>query len=137
MSALRKLAVCYLVSVCAFSLAAGLRAWPDAADKAAGLFEDKVWRPAAEALARADRAFLDAPDSSNARVVLALSAPGPADGRTLAHVALPKIERPALVAAEPPGRTLIVATTDQQVVTDVRLDGAWTVPSTVLLARLG
>ncbi len=43
----------------------------------------------------------------------------------------------ALVAAEPPGRTLIVVTSDQQLVTDVRLAGAWTVPSAVLLARLG
>ncbi len=102
MSALRKLAVCYLVSVSAFGLAAGLRAWPDAADRAARLFDEKVWRPAAAMVARADRAFLDAPDS-NARVVLALEAPpappGPADARTFAHVDLPEIKRPALAPA--------------------------------------
>jgi hypothetical protein len=101
MSALRKFAVCYLVSVSAFGLAAGLRAWPNAADQAARLFEDRVARPAAEALARADRAFLDAPDS-NARVVMALKEPGPADGRTLAHAALPRIERPALIDDDEP-----------------------------------
>jgi lipoprotein-anchoring transpeptidase ErfK/SrfK len=105
MSALRKLAVCYLVSVSAFGLAAGLRAWPDAADHAARLFQDRLWRPAAAALAQADRAFLDAPES-NARVILALDAPGPADGRTLAQVALPKIARPALVDAPPPEVTV-------------------------------
>jgi lipoprotein-anchoring transpeptidase ErfK/SrfK len=105
MSALRKLAVCYLVSVSAFGLAAGLRAWPGAADEAVRLLDEKIARPAAEALASA---FPDAPDS-NARVVLALSAPrdplppaGPADGhttdeRTLAHADLPRIERPALI----------------------------------------
>ncbi len=97
MSGLRKLAVCYLVSVSAFGLAAGLRAWPDAADQASRLF-DQVWRPAAEALARADRALLDAPES-RARVVLALAPPPLADERTLAHVELPKIERPALTPA--------------------------------------
>jgi YacP-like NYN domain-containing protein len=42
-----------------------------------------------------------------------------------------------LVAAEPPGRPLVVVTSDQQVVTDVQRAGAWTVPSAVLLARLG
>jgi predicted RNA-binding protein with PIN domain len=41
-----------------------------------------------------------------------------------------------LVAAEPAGRPVLVATTDQQVVTDVQRAGAWTVPSAVLLARL-
>lgn len=119
MSALRKLAVCFLVSASAFGLAAGLRAWPRFEDQArqfaaqfsapgadllaqagqAGrLLQEKILRPAADALARADRAFLDAPDS-NARVILALKAQGPADGRTLAHVDLPKIERPGLVEA--------------------------------------
>ena len=42
-----------------------------------------------------------------------------------------------LVAAEPEGRPLVVVTSDQEVVTDVRRAGAWTVPSAVLLARLG
>lgn len=43
----------------------------------------------------------------------------------------------ALVAAEPTGRVLVVATSDQQVVADVRRAGAWTVPSSSLLALLG
>jgi predicted RNA-binding protein with PIN domain len=43
----------------------------------------------------------------------------------------------ALVAAEPAGRVLIVATSDQQVVADVRRAGTWTVPSGGLLALLG
>jgi predicted RNA-binding protein with PIN domain len=43
----------------------------------------------------------------------------------------------SLVDAEPPGRALVVVTSDQQVVADVRRAGAWTVPSAVLLARLG
>jgi predicted RNA-binding protein with PIN domain len=42
-----------------------------------------------------------------------------------------------LVAAEPAGRPVVVVTSDQQVVADTTLDGAWSVPSTVLLARLG
>jgi hypothetical protein len=42
-----------------------------------------------------------------------------------------------LVAAEPPGRPVVVVTSDRQVVTDTARDGAWTVPSAVLLARLG
>ncbi len=42
-----------------------------------------------------------------------------------------------LVAAEPPGRPLVVVTSDREVVTDVRRAGAWTVPSAALLARLG
>jgi predicted RNA-binding protein with PIN domain len=41
-----------------------------------------------------------------------------------------------LVAAEPAGRPLLVATSDQQVVSDVQRAGAWTVPSRVLLTRL-
>jgi hypothetical protein len=106
MSALRTLAVCFLVSVSAFGLAAGLRAWPDAADHGARLFE-KLRRPAVQALARAERALLDAPDSDPRAVValapppdaLPLPLPGPADGRTLAHVEMPKIERPALAPA--------------------------------------
>jgi len=102
MSGLRKIAVCYLVSVSAFGLAAGLRAWPDMADQAGRLFDRQIWRPAAEALARADRALLDAPES-RPRVVLALTPPPPAsppprpaDERTFAHVDLPRIARPAL-----------------------------------------
>ena len=41
-----------------------------------------------------------------------------------------------LVAAEPPGRPVVVVTTDQQIVVDVTRAGAHTVPSAVLLARL-
>lgn len=41
-----------------------------------------------------------------------------------------------LVDAEPSGRAVVVVTSDQQVVADVRRAGAWTVPSAVLLARM-
>ena len=42
-----------------------------------------------------------------------------------------------LVAAEPPGRPVVVVTSDREIVADVSRSGAWTVPSAVLLARLG
>jgi hypothetical protein len=42
-----------------------------------------------------------------------------------------------VVANEPPGRAIVVVTNDQQVVRDTARDGAWAVPSQVLLARLG
>ena len=42
-----------------------------------------------------------------------------------------------LVAAEPAGRPVVVVTSDRQVVSDTGRDGAWAVPSAVLLARLG
>jgi predicted RNA-binding protein with PIN domain len=42
-----------------------------------------------------------------------------------------------LVAAEPPGRAVIVVTSDQQIVSDVSRAGAWTAPSAVLLALVG
>jgi predicted RNA-binding protein with PIN domain len=42
-----------------------------------------------------------------------------------------------LVAAEPAGRPVVVVTSDRQVVNDTARAGAWTVPSSVLLARLG
>jgi predicted RNA-binding protein with PIN domain len=42
-----------------------------------------------------------------------------------------------LVAAEPRGRPVVVVTSDKQVVRDTARAGAWTVPSAVLLARLG
>jgi predicted RNA-binding protein with PIN domain len=41
-----------------------------------------------------------------------------------------------LVAAEPPGRPLLVVSSDRQVALDVGRAGAWTVESAVLLARL-
>ena len=41
-----------------------------------------------------------------------------------------------LVAAEPSGRALVVVTSDQAIVTDMRRAGAWTAPSAVLLAAL-
>ncbi|MFC8192759.1 NYN domain-containing protein, partial [Cellulomonas sp. NPDC057328] len=41
-----------------------------------------------------------------------------------------------LVAAEPPGRVLVVVTSDREVVRDVEAAGAWAVPSGVLVARL-
>jgi predicted RNA-binding protein with PIN domain len=42
-----------------------------------------------------------------------------------------------LVAAEPPGRPVVVVTSDRQVIVDTARNGAWSVPSAVLLARLG
>jgi predicted RNA-binding protein with PIN domain len=42
-----------------------------------------------------------------------------------------------LVAAEPPGRPIVVVTSDEQIVSDVLRAGAWAVPAAVLLARLG
>jgi hypothetical protein len=42
-----------------------------------------------------------------------------------------------LVAAEPSGRPVVVVSSDGEVVRDTGRDGAWTVPSAVLLARLG
>lgn len=41
-----------------------------------------------------------------------------------------------LVAAEPPGRPVVVVTSDRQVVRDTARDGVWSVPSAVLLQRL-
>jgi predicted RNA-binding protein with PIN domain len=42
-----------------------------------------------------------------------------------------------LVAAEPTGRPVAVVTNDQQVISDTGRRGAWSVPSQVLLSRLG
>jgi predicted RNA-binding protein with PIN domain len=42
-----------------------------------------------------------------------------------------------LVTAEPPGRPVVVVTNDRQVIRDTARDGAWSVPSQVLLGRLG
>jgi hypothetical protein len=42
-----------------------------------------------------------------------------------------------LVAAEPPGRPVVVVSSDGEVARDTARDGAWTVPSPVLLSRLG
>lgn len=41
-----------------------------------------------------------------------------------------------LVHAEPPGRVLVVVTSDQEVARDVEAAGAWVVPSRTLVARL-
>jgi len=41
-----------------------------------------------------------------------------------------------LVHAEPPGRVLVVVTSDQEVARDVEADGCWVVPSSTLVARL-
>ena len=41
-----------------------------------------------------------------------------------------------LVDAEPPGRVLVVVTSDREVVRDVETAGAWVVPSSTLVARL-
>ncbi|WP_066589072.1 NYN domain-containing protein [Cellulomonas timonensis] len=41
-----------------------------------------------------------------------------------------------IVRAEPPGRVVVVVTSDQEVASDVQAAGAWAVPSQTLLARL-
>jgi predicted RNA-binding protein with PIN domain len=41
-----------------------------------------------------------------------------------------------LVRAEPPGRVLVVVTSDRELVRDVEKAGAWVVPSATLVARL-
>lgn len=41
-----------------------------------------------------------------------------------------------IVRAEPPGRVIVVVTSDQEVASDVQAAGAWAVPSQTLLARL-
>lgn len=41
-----------------------------------------------------------------------------------------------LVHAEPPGRVLVVVTSDQEIVRDVEAAGAWVVPSRTLVARI-
>ncbi|KQR17748.1 NYN domain-containing protein [Cellulomonas sp. Leaf334] len=41
-----------------------------------------------------------------------------------------------LVQAEPPGRVLVVVTSDREVVRDVETAGAWVVPSSTLVSRL-
>ncbi|MCC2317618.1 NYN domain-containing protein [Cellulomonas chengniuliangii] len=41
-----------------------------------------------------------------------------------------------IVRAEPPGRVVVVVTSDQEIATDVQASGAWAVPSQTLLARL-
>ncbi|MBV9549271.1 MAG: L,D-transpeptidase family protein [Alphaproteobacteria bacterium] len=105
MFVLRKLALCYLVSVSAFGLAAGLRAWPGAADNAVRIARDDIWRPTVQMAMEASHHLLD-PPASDVRVVLALKPPGAAGGlgfdeRTTAHVELPQIERPALIDVPP------------------------------------
>jgi hypothetical protein len=42
-----------------------------------------------------------------------------------------------LIAAEPPGRPVVVVTSDEEIVTDVLAAGGWAVPSAVLLDLLG
>ncbi|MBO0900117.1 NYN domain-containing protein [Cellulomonas sp. zg-ZUI22] len=41
-----------------------------------------------------------------------------------------------LVAAEPPGRVLVVATSDREIVRDVEAHGAWAVPAVTVVERL-
>jgi len=40
------------------------------------------------------------------------------------------------VAAEPPGRVLVVATSDREIVQDVEAHGAWAVPAVTVVERL-
>jgi lipoprotein-anchoring transpeptidase ErfK/SrfK len=96
MDALRKLAICYLVAAAAFALAAGLRAWPQvstATDRLAGIFTTVLWQPGGAALQR--MAGLLDPPLSDARVVLKLTPPDPAEERLLARVDMaPRPPRP-------------------------------------------
>jgi lipoprotein-anchoring transpeptidase ErfK/SrfK len=101
MSALRTLALCFLVSASAFSLAALLQTRPELRQNLAvlaGQFDEKIWQPAVQGVR--DLALLDTPAfPSGAKVVLTLKAPTPHEERMTAHVDLPPIERPGLTGA--------------------------------------
>ena len=98
MSGLRTLALCFLVSASAFSLAAALQTHPELKRGLGGLAAQAnrtLWQPARNALRKFDLALLDAP-APNARVVLKLEPPTPHEERMAAHVELPAIERPGV-----------------------------------------
>jgi len=102
MSALRPLALCFLVSASAFSLAHFLQTHPGFRRETMArvqVFEDTVWRPAMAAL-RDARQTLFAPPISDARVVLELAPPTPAEERAVARVELAPIARPGIAERE-------------------------------------
>src|SRR4051812_40029881 len=102
MSGLRTIALCFLVSASAFSLAALLQTRPELGRSLAALpgqFEHRIWRPSLARARQFEQALLDAPQfPSDAKAVLALKAPAPHEERMTAHVELPPIERPGLTA---------------------------------------
>ena len=104
MTVLRPLALCFLVSAAAFSLAHVLQTNPGFRQDAQArlqVFKERTWRPAVVALENA-HAKLFAPPISDARVVLEL-APTPMEERAMARVEiLPPIERPGISPREMP-----------------------------------
>jgi hypothetical protein len=98
MNALRPLALCFLVSASAFSLAQFLQTHPtfrrDAMARVQN-FDETVWRPAMTALRNTSDALF-APPTSDARVVLELMPPTPMEERAVARVELAPIERPGI-----------------------------------------
>ena len=100
---LRPLALCFLVSASAFSLAKLIQTDRDFRRELTArvaVFERTVWRPAmTRARAMADN-LIEAP-TSDACVVLALAPPTPAEERVVARVELAPIERPGIEARDP------------------------------------
>lgn len=100
---LRPLALCFLVSASAFSLAKLIQTDRDFRRELTArvaVFERTVWRPAmTRARAMADN-LIEAP-TSDACVVLVLAPPTPAEERVVARVELAPIERPGIEAREP------------------------------------
>lgn len=109
MSGLRTLALCFLVSASAFSLAAALQTRPELKrelSRLAGEADRRLWRPALAyahgAIKQLDPALLDPPPSSpDARAVVTIHPPTLQEERMAARVELPPIERPGL-AERPP-----------------------------------
>ena len=105
MSGLRTLAVCFLVSASAFSLAAAIQTRPDLkrglvqlADQA----DSRLWRPAMEHLRKFALTLLDAPRfPSDARAVVRITPPTPQEERMAAAIDLPPIARAGLVDRPP------------------------------------
>ena len=100
---LRPLALCFLVSASAFSLAKLIQTDPDFRRELiarVAVFEQTVWQPAImHARAAADNLF--AAPTSDARVVLALAPPTPAEERVVARVELAPIERSGIEERSP------------------------------------
>lgn len=98
MSLLRPLALCFLVSASAFSLAKFIQTDPDFRRELGArveVFHQTVWQPALMRVRAAADNLLQTP-TSTARVVLALQPPTPAEERALARIELAPIERPGI-----------------------------------------
>jgi hypothetical protein len=103
MTLLRPLALCFLVSASAFSLAKFLQTDPDFRRELGArvqVFQQTVWQPALTRVRAAADNLLDAP-ASTARVVLALQPPTPAEERAVARVELAPIERSGIAERAP------------------------------------